>query len=91
MKPCYDCPYRERSSADLRIGDYWGDRFAEDKQGVSMVIANTNRGVCIVDKLSKKFLCQVVKQELEEYWSVQYPYNQQKPLFREKLIEELKK
>ncbi len=90
MESCSDCPYRERSAADLRIGDYWGPKFAKDKQGVSMVISNTDQGTFLVNVLTQKQLCRVDKQNLAEYWSVQYPYNPQRPLIREKLIAELK-
>ncbi len=90
MEACSDCPYRERSAADLRMGDYWGDKFVADKQGVSMVIANTVRGEDVIGKLVQNEKCQVEKQKLSDYWSVQYPYNPQKPLVREQLIEELK-
>lgn len=90
MKACSDCPYRERSSADLRIGDYWGERFVNDKQGVSMVIANTDEGAALIKRLKKNGVCQIKTHDLEEYWSVQYPYNPKYPLVREKLIEELR-
>lgn len=90
MKTCMDCPYREKSSADLRIGDYWGERFKEDNEGVSMIISNTEKGEKVISLLNKKNLCHIQKQELNEYWSVQIPYNSQRPFFREKLINELK-
>lgn len=90
MEACFDCPYRERSAADLRIGDYWGNKFLKDKQGVSMVIANNAYGEHVIDLLKKEMNCQVEKHELEEYWSIQYPYNKQRPLIREMLIDELK-
>lgn len=90
MESCSDCPYRERSAADLRIGDYWGDKFLKDKQGVSMVITNTDCGSQVIKQLVQKQRCHVEKQELSEYWSVQYPYNPQRPLIREQLIDELK-
>lgn len=90
MECCSDCPYRERSAADIRIGDYWGRRFENDKEGVSMVIGNTLHGQELVENLSKKGVCQVEEQELNEYWIVQYPYNLQRPLIREQLIKELK-
>ena len=32
MESCFDCPYREHSGADVRIGDYWGDKFIKDKR-----------------------------------------------------------
>ena len=88
MATCFDCPYRERSGADLRIGDYWGKKFANEKQGVSMVIANTVTGEKYVEILNG--ICKVTRQSVDEYWSVQWPYNQHKPLIREQLIEELK-
>ena len=90
MPSCSDCPYREHSASDLRIGDYWGERFLDDKQGVSMVIANTLYGKQLIEQLKQKQLCQVDEYNLEEYWTVQYPYNQPRPLIRERLIEELK-
>ncbi len=88
METCTDCPYRERSGADLRIGDYWGSKFAKESQGVSMVIANTSTGTKLVSGLNKG--CNITEQDLEEYWSVQGPYNQHRPLIREQLIQELK-
>ena len=85
---CTDCSYRERSAADLRIGDYWGYKFDKDKQGVSMVITNTTVGTGLINGLNKT--CNIAEQDLEEYWSVQWPYNPHRPLIREQLIEELK-
>ena len=90
MESCSDCPYRERSVADLRMGDYWGDKFAHDKQGVSMVIANTAVGNELINTLENKAACDISQQDLIEYWSVQFPYNQPRPLIREQLIAELK-
>lgn len=90
MKSCSDCPYRERSAADLRIGDYWGDKFVHDKQGVSMVIANTFQGDELINTLETRNTCDVSQQNLSEYWSVQFPYNPSRPLIREQLITELK-
>ena len=40
---CYDCKYRTQTSADIRIGDYWGPKFKNNKKGVSMVILATDR------------------------------------------------
>lgn len=89
MAVCSDCPYRERSAADLRIGDYWGNCRDEDKLGISMVIANTNAGNCLLDILAKQGMCVKRTRSLTEYWTVQFPYNAHRPLIREQLIEEL--
>ncbi|MFR7749853.1 MAG: Coenzyme F420 hydrogenase/dehydrogenase, beta subunit C-terminal domain [Collinsella sp.] len=50
-KSCYECPYRERSAADVRMGDYWGGRFAGDQKGVSMAIVMTDTGAKIMQEL----------------------------------------
>ena len=89
MEVCSECPYRERSAADIRIGDYWGSRFENDTRGVSMVITNTEKGDALINALTVKNYCTGTKHDLSEYWIVQYPYNQKRPLVREKLIEEL--
>lgn len=53
---CYSCPFKSgRSGADLTIADYWGVKkfhptFNDDK-GTSIVMANTNKGDIIVNKL----------------------------------------
>lgn len=90
MNTCFECPYREKSAADIRIGDYWGERFADDAQGVSMVIANNSKGNEIIQKLKRENKVNISKQVLREYWTVQYPYNQQKPLFSDKMIADVK-
>ncbi|MDL2320363.1 Coenzyme F420 hydrogenase/dehydrogenase, beta subunit C-terminal domain [Alistipes sp. OttesenSCG-928-B03] len=45
MMSCYSCPFRgERSAADIRVGDMWGDKYAADREGVSLVAAMTEKG-----------------------------------------------
>lgn len=42
---CYHCPFKPYASdADIRIGDFWGKRFADDKKGVSAVFIYTKKG-----------------------------------------------
>lgn len=38
--------------SDIRIGDFWGNRFLDDPTGVSVVIANTMRGESILSEFS---------------------------------------
>lgn len=90
MESCSECPYREKSASDIRIGDYWGNKFIKDKQGVSMVIANTENGQNTLRHLVDMGLCSQQEQSLNEYWTVQFPYNYLKPFFREELIADLK-
>ena len=43
--PCFACPYvGTHSGADIRVGDFWGERFKANTAGVSRVEAYTDRG-----------------------------------------------
>lgn len=40
-----NCKYKyDKSSADIRIGDFWGPTYAENEDGVSSVVAFTDKG-----------------------------------------------
>lgn len=54
-KACYDkCRFKyDRSSADIRIGDAWGNHYQEDEEGVSAAIAFTEKG----EELLKRCRC----------------------------------
>lgn len=44
-KACYDCKARQTlGNADLRIGDFWGKRFLNDRKGVSCILAFSEKG-----------------------------------------------
>lgn len=86
---CYECNYRVTSQSDIRIGDYWGPRYKSDKKGVSMVIAMTTRGEDILGKLNQSNKIELQQMDCKEYWEVQYPQNPIKPVFHNKLIEDL--
>jgi len=61
-KACHkECKYKyDNSAADIRIGDMWGSTYEKNEDGVSALIAFTNKGKAIVEKLQDR--C-----ELEEY------------------------
>ena len=85
MQSCSECPYREKSSADLRIGDYWGQKFQDSVSPVSMVIANTKVGYELLNKLEMEN-CIIERQELDDYWKIQAPYNLKQSLYRKEII-----
>lgn len=87
LESCYDCPYRQKSAADIRIGDYWGNKFESETIGVSMLLANTEKGYEILKKIPGN----LKEQNKEDYWTIQYPYNPPKPIFYDPLINELKR
>lgn len=47
------CKYKySRSSADIRIGDLWGDTYKNDEKGTSALVTFSNRGYDIVKSLN---------------------------------------
>lgn len=48
----YSCKYKyKNSSADIRIGDLWGNEYADVEEGVSALIAFSQRGLDVVEEL----------------------------------------
>ncbi len=55
-KSCYDCEVkRNLRNSDLRIGDFWGKRFSENKKGVSCIISSTQKGEQLLEECKKYF------------------------------------
>lgn len=51
-----NCKYKyDKSSADIRIGDFWGATYAKDEDGVSSVVAFTDKGNEILKQLDCTF------------------------------------
>lgn len=49
---CINCEERkERSVADIRLGDYWGHRFEKNSEGVSAVFALTEKGRAVIREM----------------------------------------
>ena len=47
-----NCKYKyDQSSADIRIGDLWGDTYKDNSKGVSALISFTQKGKEVVDSL----------------------------------------
>lgn len=84
---CYECPWRASSAADLRLGDYWGPRYQDDKTGVSMLLALTDRGRKLVQGLSSTGA--VSEAPLEDYMAYQQTENTPEPVFRDEVIANL--
>lgn len=55
-KACYDCVSRSSvEKSDIRIGDFWGWQYDQDAEGVSSVVAMTEEGKRLFDKVHEKF------------------------------------
>lgn len=48
------CKYKyDHSSADLRLGDFWGETYKDNQEGVSTLIAYTPKGVALAQTLER--------------------------------------
>lgn len=49
-KACYSkCKFKyDQSSADVRVGDFWGNTYKDDDKGVSAVVAFTEKGKSLI-------------------------------------------
>lgn len=48
-----NCKYKQTSSAaDIRIGDFWGNTYANDNKGTNIIIAYTEIGKKIIDNIN---------------------------------------
>lgn len=54
-KACYkNCKYKmSSSSADIRIGDLWGNTYKDNEDGVSAVLAFSDKGKSLIQKMQK--------------------------------------
>lgn len=54
-KPCYEkCKFKGLvSAADIRIGDLWGSKYAENEKGVNGVVGLTHKGVDLLLKMNE--------------------------------------
>lgn len=81
-RSCYDCDARKNiGNADLRIGDFWGKRFVENKTGVSCIISSGERGEYVLDQCREKF--ELYDAELSEVLASQsydqtYPFDEER-------------
>lgn len=90
MRSCYDCNYRTASCADLRLGDYWGLKYAHcHPEGASMVIGFGERGRDILHTLAGQGILELHEEPSKDYYAVQFPENPIIPLYREPLIQVL--
>ena len=86
-RSCFECPWRAKSSADVRLGDFWGERFKDDETGVNMVVALTGKGRRAVACLGDYGLLQ--PQPISDYSASQQMENVPEPGYREDVLHAL--
>ncbi|MBO5315038.1 MAG: Coenzyme F420 hydrogenase/dehydrogenase, beta subunit C-terminal domain [Clostridia bacterium] len=74
---CYSCNFKSlKSKADIRVGDFWGDKYKDDRKGVSCCVTFTEKGdkeMCRIESA-----CRICEEQAEK---VLEPQMHKSPLF----------
>lgn len=56
-RACYDCIFRCKNfaSSDIRLGDFWGEKYTAFLDGVELMVINTDKGKKYWDKIRHLF------------------------------------
>ena len=77
---CYNCKTRSTLEyTDIRLGDFWGNEYALNREGVSAVAVVSEKGRDIFDKIKNKFI--IKEHTLDEVnksqsYGKEYHYNE---------------
>lgn len=87
-KQCYGhCKYKyDRSSADIRIGDLWGNTYKDNEDGVSGAVAFTQKG----DEILKNCNCTLISHALDIVAEFQMKECPQIPIFYDELMNKMR-
>lgn len=50
---CLKCKYCYQGAADIQVGDFWGNKYQNDEEGVNLVVTRTLKGDRLVKSCSK--------------------------------------
>ncbi len=87
---CYECNFRNKSGADLRVGDYWNDEDKRNCLGINMVISMTEKGEKILNNLIEEDVLYCSCESIKDYFNCQQIENAIKPRNYNKIIDDLK-
>lgn len=86
-KTCYTCKYRgANSAADLRMGDLWGGKYASNEEGITGVLAVTEKGEKVIAGMTGHS-CKVKPERLDVIMAGQLHHNLPVPSARERLLQ----
>lgn len=89
-RSCYTCPFRARSAADLRVGDFWGREFDNDNMGVSLLSPITQKGLDAIESNHNLVLWSVPIRLLYESQPLMLKPELPEPQSREAVMNELR-
>ena len=77
QESCLTCPFRNKTSADIRLGDYRGERFKNNEDGVFMVLINGMNAVSDKVTINRQDITDRFGQQHTDY---EYPKYYEKSL-----------
>lgn len=88
-KACYTCDIRTSFDyADIRIGDFWGDKYIDNSQGVSVLLLNNKAAEEIFENIKDKFVCNVEDDGYRKYQALSNDnlFNYDKSLYNKMML-----
>ena len=86
---CYECPWRDRSAADLRLADCWSEKKKTDKDFGNIVVAITETGKKIIKQIQNDKCLRITLQQTEENAIAYNTCNSREPLFWQEYVDSL--
>lgn len=86
---CYECPWRNKSNADIRIGDFCKEKFKNGEFGINILITLTETGEKWISQLIKSRKGAILLENEIDYFSTPKTMNMKKPLAREMFLQDL--
>lgn len=74
------------SSADIRIGDFWGEKYSSEQKGVTAILTFTDRGREIIRGLDS---CTIIPEDIECILEGQMSQNANEPFIRGRILKNL--
>lgn len=68
---CENCPFRNRSAADLRIGDYWSEEYIKRDFKSSMVLVLSKKGQITLEEMLKVGNFDVERKSSDDFFDYQ--------------------
>lgn len=88
-RPCYNCHFRHDSIfSDIRLGDFWGEKYYSNDNGVGLVVVNSQKGEGIFSEIKNFY--KIEENEIDEIYKSQRFNEYAMPKERVNIIKDLK-
>lgn len=86
---CYSCKFKAlNSAADVRVGDFWAEKYKDNKDGVSCCVTFTEKGNAAIKDISET--CVLKEENIDDVLCEQMTKSPKLPPQRKKLLKSFK-